>query len=133
MIDALLSLARARRLEGKPDEALSLYRQASAVARGTGDMPALVHALRHVSDLERERDPREASRVAEEAIEICQAYPGWSQLEHANALRLQALALAAVNEHAKSLEAWKQARTLYDEAGIAAGVAECDAQLGALQ
>ena len=133
MIDTLLSLARARHGEGKADEALSLYRQASVMARGTGDMPALVHALRHVSDLERERDPREAARVAEEAIDICQAHPGWSRLEHANALRLKALAWAAVNEHAKSSEAWKRARTLYDEAGIAAGVAECDAQLGALQ
>lgn len=75
-----------------------------------------------MSDLAREfRLDRLPLEAATEAVSVYEAL-GASPLDLANARRLQALALAQAGGSADSI--WREARRLYAEAGVEAGVAE---------
>ncbi|AQR61944.1 hypothetical protein BZG35_09995 [Brevundimonas sp. LM2] len=87
------------------------------------------HDLRHRSDAARLAGRAvEALSLATEAVGI---YAGQSthRLDLANALRLKALALDDLDQPGEATLDWTEARGLYAELGIAAGVTECDARL----
>ena len=52
-----------------------------------------------------------------------------SHLDLANALRLKALALDALERSGEAVIDWTEARRIYADLGVAEGVAECDARL----
>ena len=102
------------------------YSRAAELARSSDNHLALAHALRHLSDIAREKGALEkASAHASEAVAL---YRGSDdRLGLANALRLYALAIPGSDRAASY---WREARDLYSSLDVSAGVSECDAQLG---
>jgi hypothetical protein len=130
MVEELISQARAARVAGNMAAARDLYARAGVLARTAGDVLALCHALRHVSDLDREvGDIAAAARAADEAVAICRTNGAAGPLEFANALRLSALAHEALADGIAPA-CWREARMAYAEAGIDVAVSECAKRLG---
>ena len=85
--------------------------------------------LRHASDRARlEGRSVEALGNATEAVAIYANLPE-RRLDLANALRLKALALDALDRLAEAALDWTEARRLYADLGVTEGVTECDARL----
>ncbi len=85
--------------------------------------------LRHASDRARlEGRSVEALGDATEAVAIYANLPE-RRLDLANALRLKALALDALDRPAEAALDWTEARRLYADLGVTEGVTECDARL----
>jgi hypothetical protein len=85
--------------------------------------------LRHASDRARlEGRSVEALGNATEAVAIYANLPE-RRLDLANALRLKALALDALDRPAEAALDWTEARRLYADLGVSEGVTECDARL----
>ena len=125
-IQAALDEARRERAEGQFDNAEKAYANAAQLARSHGDKRLLAHALRHMSDLGRQRgETRAAWEHASEAAALYRQSD--DQLGLANAVRLQALSAADRNQ-AKAC--WQEARDLYSSLGVSAAIAECDRHLG---
>ena len=132
MSEAREAIAEARtvRTAGDAAAAEQLYRHAAELARSEEDDLLRAHALRHVSDLARERgDMNQALAAAEEAVALYRAAPDESPLDRANALRLAALALEGAGRREEALPAWREARDLYARVNVQAGVDECDRRL----
>ena len=131
-IGEMLDMARSDRNAGRHEAAERGYAAAAAQARSEDEPVALAHALRHVSDLARERGAAvEALSAAAEAVAIYRAQSETRPLDLANALRLNALALTDVGRSAEAASLWLEARDLYSAAGVQAGVEDADAHLGA--
>lgn len=129
-IQAQLTAAREAMTEGRAPEARNSYARAAALSRERGAPLLQAHALRHLSDLDREAGhPEQALAHAEQAAALYGSNGHRASLEMANALRLKAQALDCLRRADASREAWTAARDLYAEAGVAAGVAECEARL----
>lgn len=128
-IDWLLTEAHALRERGDASLARTLYAEAAEKARNAQDTAALAHALRHLSDIDREAGRLEAAlAAAEEAATLYGGLGREHRLDLANALRLTALALEALGRPA--LQPWRDAGDLYAELDIAAGLAEAERHLG---
>lgn len=113
---------------GHPDQARDLYAKAADKAREVGAAVPLAHALRHVSDLDRESGEAEAAlTAADEAVALYRASPDATDLDLANALRLSALAREALGQIATDL--WREAGALYLDADVEAGVEEARRRL----
>lgn len=124
-IELVLEEARRLRAEGRAGEAERAYADAAQIATAEENKAAVAHALRHLSDLARERGA--AGEAWKHASRAAQLYRSSSdRLGLANALRLQALS-AASDEEARAY--WAEARGLYAERGIDEGVAECELRL----
>ena len=129
---SMFESARTARNAGRADEAERAYAAAAEHARAANDPLALAHALRHLSDLARERGASdEALTSAAEAVAIYRTQPDSRPLDLANALRLNALALYLAGRAAEAEPLWHEARDLYASSGIAAGVQEADGRLAA--
>lgn len=134
--DDAAALARARvglgqieRDLGRRDAALREYEAAVAVLRTLDEPLALAHAIRHAGDILSEMGRVEAATECyEEALATYRSRPDAPALDLANALRGFALVSEAVQPH-RAAASWHEARALYAEAGVPAGVAECDAHL----
>jgi tetratricopeptide (TPR) repeat protein len=128
-IETMLSNARAARHDGRAETALRLYVEAADAASEPGAADVRLHALRHVSALARAAgDHRLALDAGLQAVALARDLPS-APLERSNALRVAALALEANDDRAEALPLWREARQLYSDADIAAGVAECDSHL----
>jgi hypothetical protein len=131
-IEAHLTLAREAAAEGSAGDARNSYARAAALSRESGAPLLQAHALRHLSDLDREADHLEQALAhAEQAAALYAANGQGASLDMANALRLKALALDSLRRTQPALAAWRAARDLYAGADVGAGVAECDARLDA--
>lgn len=124
-IELVLEEARRLRADGRAEDAERTYAEAAEIARAEEDEAALAHALRHLSDVARERGA--AGEAWEHASEAALLYRGsGDRLGLANAIRLQALSAPTEKEAAAC---WKEARGLYAELDVSAGVAECEGPL----
>jgi tetratricopeptide (TPR) repeat protein len=133
-LEALLQRARADRATGHLTEARAAYELAVAKARAIDDRTSLAQALRHVSDMERERGESEDAFLSGlEAVDIYRSLPDASQLDLANALRVTALALMDLGKPLEAVPMWQEARALYGELQVFEGVAECDSYLTLLR
>lgn len=133
MIDAIqahLTTAREATIDGRSLDARDAYARAAALSRESGQPLLQAHALRHLSDLDREADRLEQALAhAGQASALYRANGQEASLDRANAVRLTALALDGLRRASAAAAAWTEARDLYAEAGVAAGVAECEARL----
>lgn len=121
-----LEEARRDRTEGRTDEAERAYARVAELARSQDDPLTLAHALRHISDLSRQRGALpQAWEHANEAVELYRK--SGDRLGLANAIRLAALSAAAPG---LAKRCWREARNLYSSLGVIAGVKECDSHLG---
>lgn len=113
---------------GHPDQARDLYAKAADKAREVGATVPLAHALRHVSDLDREAGHVDSAlAAADEAVALYRASSEATDLDLANALRLSALAREDLGQPATDL--WREAGALYMDADVAAGVEEAQRRL----
>ncbi len=129
-IEALFAAARRAREAGRAFDARDAWARAAALSR-EARLPLLqAHALRHLSDLDREADRLDQALAhAGQAAALYRANGQGASLDMANALRLTALSLDGLRRPDAATAAWTEARNLYAEAGVAAGVAECQARL----
>lgn len=127
---ALKALGQIERDQGDREHALALYREAEALEKQGGDTLRLAHTVRHVGDILRELGRwDEAARCYEQALAIYRTEPTAPVLDFANALRPMAIVKTHKREQKEAQTLWQEARQLYARAGVAEGVAECDAQL----
>lgn len=131
-IEAHLILAREAAAEGRAGDARNSWARAAALSRESGAPLLQAHALRHLSDLDREADhPEQALAHAEQAVALYGANGQGATLDMANALRLKALALDEMRRAGPARTAWIAARDLYGALDVSAGVAECERRLDA--
>ncbi len=131
-IEAHLTLAREAAAEGRAGDARNSYARAAALSRESGAQLLQAHALRHLSDLDREADHLEQALAhAEQAAALYRANGRGTSVDMANALRLTAMALDGLRKTEQARAAWSAARELYARAEVADGVAECDRRLEA--
>jgi len=131
-IEAHLILARKAAAEGRAGDARNSWARAAALSRESGAPLLQAHALRHLSDLDREADhPEQALAHAEQAAALYGANGEGATLDMANALRLKALALEDMRRASAARTAWTAARDLYVALDLSAGVAECERRLDA--
>ncbi len=129
-IETHLTMAREAAAEGRAGDARNSYARAAALSRESGAPLLQAHALRHLSDLDREADhPEQALAHAEQAAALYDANGRGTSLDMANALRLKALSLDQLRRAEPATVAWTAARDLYAAAEVAAGVAECERRL----
>ena len=128
-IQTQLAAACRARSGGRVAEARDAYARAAALSREAGRPLLQAHALRHLSDIDREDgQAAEALGHAEQSASLYRDKAG-EPLDLANALRLKALALEDLRRPDQAVAAWTEARALYAAAEVAAGVAECEARL----
>ena len=131
-IERHLTLAREAAAEGRAGEARNSYARAAALSRESGAPLLQAHALRHLSDLDRQADHLEQALAhAEQAAALYRANGQGTSPDMANALRLKGLALDGLRMTEQARAAWTEARELYTRAEVADGVAECDRRLDA--
>ncbi len=129
-IEAHLTTARQAAAEGRAGDARNAYARAAALSRESGAPLLQAHALRHLSDLDREADHLEQALAhAEQAAALYGANGQGASLDMANALRLKALALDQLRREGPATVAWTAARDLYAAVEVPAGVAECERRL----
>ncbi|WP_419940729.1 tetratricopeptide repeat protein [Candidatus Palauibacter sp.] len=127
---ALHGRANVERDRGRRDLALRLYREAVPLCRQGDDPLALAHTVRHLGDVLRELgDLTGAEPCYAEALALYRAHPSPPKLDLANAVRPLALLREALGEHEEARALWREARDLYRDAGIEAGVSESSAHL----
>ncbi|HEY1224867.1 MAG TPA: tetratricopeptide repeat protein [Brevundimonas sp.] len=132
VIETHLTTARAARAEGRRMHSRNAYAQAAALSREGGHAMLQARALRHLSDIDREMGQADGALAhAEQALALYRAHGGGEGTDVPNSLRLKALALDALRRRDAAVIAWTEARDLYEAAGIATGVAECEARLEA--
>jgi hypothetical protein len=131
-IQAHLTTAREALTEGRTLDARNAYARAAALSRESGAPLLQACALRHLSDIDREADQLEQALAhAEQAAALYRANGQGASLDMANALRLAGLALDGLRRPDPARAAWTAARDLYADAGVAAGVSECERRLEA--
>ncbi len=131
-IEHHLTLARKAAAEGRAGDARNSYARAAALSRESGAPLLQAHALRHLSDLDRQADHLEQALArAEQAAALYRVNAQGTSPDMANALRLKGLALDGLRKTGQAREAWSAARELYARAEVADGVAECDRRLDA--
>jgi tetratricopeptide (TPR) repeat protein len=134
LASALGKLAHVLRDLGRDDEALPISEEAVRVSRSCGDASQLAHAVRHLGDLHRGAGRLvEAERCYTEALALYRAEPSPDALDVANALRPAALLKASQGDRARARALFAEARALYQQAGIVAGVEECSRQMAQLE
>jgi hypothetical protein len=131
-IEHHLTLAREAAAEGRAGDARNSYARAAALSRESGVPLLQAHALRHLSDLDRQADHLEQALAhAEQAAALYRANAQGTSPDMANTLRLKGLALDGLRKTGQARDAWSAARELYALAGVADGVAECERRLDA--
>lgn len=135
MTDAIqthMTAAREATMEGRAADARNSWARAAALSRESGAPLLQAHALRHLSDLDRQADHLEQALAhAEQAAALYAANGQGAALEMANALRLKALALDALRRVVPARAAWTAAHQLYVAAGVPAGAEACRTRLEA--
>ena len=121
---------RIRELRAEADReaarAVSLYEEAVALCREEGDPLLIAHTVRHLGDLHRRaRRLAEAEPCYAEALSLYRAAISAPPLDFANALRPAALLKELQGDRTGASVLWAEARSLYEAAGVQAGVDEC--------
>jgi len=130
---ALQALGQVERDLGNLDEALARYQEAESIERETGDELAVAHVVRHIADVHEEAGrSEEAERCYIDAVALYRADQRTRPLELANALRPYAILRAKQGDPDLASALFREARDLYEKAGVTSGVEECEARLAHL-
>ena len=114
--------------------ALKHYEEAVALYR-TLDRPlVLAHTVRHVADilLGQEKYLLAANRY-EESLQIYRSHEQTYPLDLANAIRGYALLKGDTGHTQEAKQLWLEAKSLYAQLNVQAGVAEADSQIARLE
>jgi len=130
---SLTALAQVERDLNNLDAALALYQQAAALYRALSDPLKLAHTVRHAADILRHQNQLDRGATCYiEALDIYRANPQTQPLDLANTLRGFALLKTAAGKNAEAAQLWSEARQLYAEVNVQAGIDEADAQFARL-
>jgi tetratricopeptide (TPR) repeat protein len=133
LAQALKALGQAERDLRHPSTALKCYREAAEMGRVLGDELALAHTIRHIADIQREQKLFTAAAASyNEALALYGKHAAAPPLDRANALRGIALLRDQTGDSHEALLMWRGAKTLYENAAVPAGVAECEAHIAFL-
>ena len=133
LAEALCGLAQAERDIGALGPASHQYANATVLYRAMGPPVRLAYALRHEADVLREMcRPAEAEPLYLEAEIIYRQLGASNTLDLANTLRGLALVNESTGKIDQSKKLWTEARKLYGDCNVEAGVAECDTKLSSL-
>jgi tetratricopeptide (TPR) repeat protein len=131
---ALTSLGQIERDLHCDDAALQHYEEAAAIYRSEGDVLKLAHTIRHVADIHRHtRSYALAESGYAESLHLYRSHEETPQLDLANALRGWALLKEATGEIIEARSLWQEAKSLYAEVRVEAGVAESARRLNHLE
>jgi len=135
LIPALAGVAQIERDLGRPEAAVPLYEEAAAVCRSLDRPLLLAHTIRHLGEVHHEAGrlvPAEDCLV--EALALYRTHEdGRGTLDLANAVRPMAILRASTGPKEEAVSLWEEARALYAEVGVDAGVEEADAWLKRLR
>ncbi|MCY3859710.1 MAG: tetratricopeptide repeat protein [Gammaproteobacteria bacterium] len=127
---ALNKLAHLRADLGRREAAIELLLEAAEAGRRAQSGLLEGEALRHWADhLRHENKLEEAESIYWRAVEALKSDSETSTLSLGNAYRPIAILYTALGDSEKAIRYWRKARKLYAEAGIAAGIEECDTNL----
>ncbi len=130
---ALRALGQIERDLHHPEAALPLLEEVVAIYRVEGDPLRLAHAVRHVADVQRGLKRLHLAEPAyAEALAIYRSHPARNTLDLANAIRGMALLKSQTGDREAARLLWNEAKQLYAEVGVEAGVAESTRQIEAL-
>lgn len=133
LAQTLKALGQVERDLQHSEEALKLYQEAVAIYRTLDDPLALAHTIRHVGDiLLVEGKHILAEPCYQEALGIYRGNQKTAPLDLANTIRGLAILKqeTRIPDDAKVL--WEEARTLYTQVNVEAGVAESNRRLAQL-
>jgi len=130
---SLAGLGQIERDLGNLDLARKHYQDAAGFHRALGDERSLAHTLRHAGDILRKlKRTDQAAPCYTEALEIYRQHPDTRPLDLANTLRGYALLEGDLGNDDESTLLWLQAKELYEQEGVQAGVSECESHLAFL-
>jgi len=130
LVHALKGLGQIERDLGNGERAVPLYEEAVELCLALEDLSGLAHALRHLGDIHQDAGSFSAAAApTEQALSLYRSLPATPPLELANAMRSCALLRERLGEADAALSLWREARGLYQAAGVAEGVAECERRL----
>jgi tetratricopeptide (TPR) repeat protein len=133
LAEALCGLAQAERDIGALGPASHQYANAIVLYREIGPPAKLAYALRHEADVFREMcRAAEAEPLYLEAETIYRQLGRETVLDLANTLRGLALVNETTGNVDQAKKLWNEARELYADCDVQAGVSECDKKLSQL-
>ena len=133
LIDALGRLGHLEMDRGRWDRAHTVYEEAIALSVTIGDELRRAHKTRHLGDVHRHAGRQDDASVCyEQALTIYRSHPAPPKGDLANAIRMVALVREDQHRVEEAIELWNEARTLYGELNIAAGVEEADSHIKSL-
>jgi tetratricopeptide (TPR) repeat protein len=133
LAQALTGLGQIERDLGHLDAALKCYEEAVCLYRSLDRPLVLAHTVRHVADILRNQIQLDlATRHYKDALAIYRAHVETPPLDLANAIRGYALTAEETGEAGVARELWQEAKGLYSQVGVAAGIAEADARIARL-
>jgi tetratricopeptide (TPR) repeat protein len=128
-----VALAKVERDLKRNEAALSHYRSAAELYRRLNNPVMLAHAVRHIADiLQGTGRHGEAGPFAVEAIAIYRSQQSPVRLHLANALRVAALVMEQEQAQDEALRFWAEAKGLYQQEGVDAGVAESELHMASI-
>ena len=131
---ALAGLGQIERDLGQIQPSLQHYQEAAKLYHGAGNTLKYAHTIRHLGDIHLEEGRRDlAEPLYKEALALYRADATSQPLDLANTIRGMAILKHENNEPEASMSLWEEARTLYAQVGVAAGVAESSRRLAVLQ
>jgi tetratricopeptide (TPR) repeat protein len=130
LAEALCGLGQAERDIGNLQAAHLHYAGAATLYREIGPSKRLAYAIRHEADILREESrSAEAEPLYLEAASIYREQGDEAALDLANTLRGLALLAESSGKPDAAQSLWQEARQLYRQCNVQAGVAACDEKL----
>ena len=110
--------------------AMEKYQAGAEVLRSMNEPLRLAHTIRHVADIHRALErPDLAMAEYAEALSIYRRQPTAGKLDIANTLRGYALAMETLQQFRIARMWWTEARNLYGEVDVQAGVDEAERRI----
>lgn len=134
LVSALSRSAQIERDQHHLDAAVELYAEAVAICRTLNEPLVLAHTVRHLADILRNQASWDlAAPHYQEALDIYRGHSQTPPLDLANAIRGFALLKANIGDAKEARQMWLEARGLYADVGVQAGVDEADKQIAHLR
>ncbi len=126
LVDTMRKLGHIEQDLGNIEEAQQWYEEAVAEARELNDNMLLAHSVRHLGDIHLSLgNSKDADTCYTEALTLYRNQKPKPALDLANAIRPMAILKEEAGQTEEANKLWQEARDLYADAGIQAGVVEC--------
>ena len=128
-----VAIGKVERDGNRNEPALSHYCSAAEIYRQVNNQMSLAHAARHIADILREMGrPDEGEPFVLQAIGVYRSQEPLPRLHLANGLRVAALLTEKMERNQEALRFWAEARELYEQVGVDAGVVESELHIASL-